>query len=255
MTNSDFWGDLRKHGTAYETRDVVARYRQQGKKFLLMTQKSDFARAFARELTLRPEEWRMVYRNDSLRGVHFPERVIVAVAGFSQTALWQKEFDFKGLALAIAEGAILIYPNGNPVDLVSNRHHPDHGTTRQRHQSLRANTTPRSTSEVFWEAFWEDPPVDVKTLLDWLDWCHVTPPPSNATLTVEGGRLVYRIGGRFIRDYDLPKVLRDKLPKGTCPTCRHYDGKTYGGNLLVCGMHPYGPQVEGDCDDWQGVDR
>jgi hypothetical protein len=35
-----------------------------------------------------------------------------------------------------------------------------------------------------------------------------------------------------------------------CVGCRHYHGQIYGGNLLVCGMHPYGPGegVE-DCAD------
>lgn len=26
----------------------------------------------------------------------------------------------------------------------------------------------------------------------------------------------------------------------TCVGCRHFHGQAYGGNLLVCGMHPYG---------------
>jgi hypothetical protein len=35
-----------------------------------------------------------------------------------------------------------------------------------------------------------------------------------------------------------------------CIGCRHYHGQAYGGNLLVCGMHPYG--WDGDnCPDWQ----
>ena len=34
-----------------------------------------------------------------------------------------------------------------------------------------------------------------------------------------------------------------------CVGCRHYHGRVYNGNLLVCGMHPYG--WEGDkCPDW-----
>ncbi len=35
-----------------------------------------------------------------------------------------------------------------------------------------------------------------------------------------------------------------------CIGCRHYHGYVYGGNLLVCGMHPYG--CEGEvCPDWE----
>ena len=36
-----------------------------------------------------------------------------------------------------------------------------------------------------------------------------------------------------------------------CVGCCHYHGRVYNGNLLVCGMHPYG--WEGDkCPDWDG---
>lgn len=36
-----------------------------------------------------------------------------------------------------------------------------------------------------------------------------------------------------------------------CMGCRHYHGQMYGGNLLVCGMHPYGWDDE-NCPDWEG---
>jgi hypothetical protein len=36
-----------------------------------------------------------------------------------------------------------------------------------------------------------------------------------------------------------------------CVGCRHYHGQVYGGNLLVCGMHPYGWESE-NCPDWEG---
>ncbi len=35
-----------------------------------------------------------------------------------------------------------------------------------------------------------------------------------------------------------------------CVGCRHYHGHVYGGNLLVCGMHPYGWEGE-TCPDWE----
>lgn len=35
-----------------------------------------------------------------------------------------------------------------------------------------------------------------------------------------------------------------------CVGCRHYHGHVYGGNLLVCGMHPYGWEEE-NCPDWE----
>lgn len=37
-----------------------------------------------------------------------------------------------------------------------------------------------------------------------------------------------------------------------CVGCRHYHGQVYGGNLLVCGMHPYGWEAE-NCPDWEST--
>jgi hypothetical protein len=38
----------------------------------------------------------------------------------------------------------------------------------------------------------------------------------------------------------------------TCVGCSHYHGENYGGNLLVCAMHPYGVE-EQSCSDWESV--
>jgi len=35
-----------------------------------------------------------------------------------------------------------------------------------------------------------------------------------------------------------------------CVGCRNYHGQAYGGNLLVCGLHPYGWEDE-KCPDWE----
>jgi hypothetical protein len=35
-----------------------------------------------------------------------------------------------------------------------------------------------------------------------------------------------------------------------CIGCCHYHGQVYNGNLLVCGMHPYGWEDE-SCPDWE----
>ena len=43
--------------------------------------------------------------------------------------------------------------------------------------------------------------------------------------------------------------LNDRL---TCVGCRHYHGQTYGGTMLVCGMHPYGWESD-KCPDWQST--
>lgn len=38
----------------------------------------------------------------------------------------------------------------------------------------------------------------------------------------------------------------------TCVGCRNYHGADYGNEMLVCGMHPYGPEGE-QCPDWESV--
>jgi hypothetical protein len=37
-----------------------------------------------------------------------------------------------------------------------------------------------------------------------------------------------------------------------CVGCCHYHGETYGDQLLVCAMHPYGAEGK-SCEDWQSV--
>ena len=37
----------------------------------------------------------------------------------------------------------------------------------------------------------------------------------------------------------------------TCVGCRNFCGQTFGGNTLVCAMHPYGPEEERHCEDWE----
>ena len=36
-----------------------------------------------------------------------------------------------------------------------------------------------------------------------------------------------------------------------CIGCNQYHGQIYSGNLLVCGMHPYGWETQ-HCPDWEG---
>jgi hypothetical protein len=36
-----------------------------------------------------------------------------------------------------------------------------------------------------------------------------------------------------------------------CQGCQFYHGKAYGGQRLICGMHPYGVEDE-YCADWEG---
>jgi hypothetical protein len=44
------------------------------------------------------------------------------------------------------------------------------------------------------------------------------------------------------------EATTDKNP--ACMGCRHYHGHAYGGNLLVCGMHPSGWE-DTSCPDWE----
>ncbi len=37
-----------------------------------------------------------------------------------------------------------------------------------------------------------------------------------------------------------------------CRGCQHYHGQVYNGNLLVCGMYPYGVENE-TCPDWESL--
>ncbi len=37
-----------------------------------------------------------------------------------------------------------------------------------------------------------------------------------------------------------------------CIGCKYYHGAAYGEEMLVCGMHPYGPE-DRNCDDWESV--
>ncbi|WP_192574881.1 hypothetical protein, partial [Haemophilus parainfluenzae] len=36
----------------------------------------------------------------------------------------------------------------------------------------------------------------------------------------------------------------------TCVGCRNYFGQAHGGNMLVCPMHPFGPELE-QCPDYE----
>jgi hypothetical protein len=50
-----------------------------------------------------------------------------------------------------------------------------------------------------------------------------------------------------------PKVNPDPNTHPACIGCRNYHGYIYGGNLLVCGFHPYGWDSD-SCPDWQAED-
>lgn len=53
----------------------------------------------------------------------------------------------------------------------------------------------------------------------------------------------------FLRQINQQR-LEEPPTSSACRGCRHYHGQTYGGTLLVCGMHPFGVE-EDACPDWQ----
>ena len=57
----------------------------------------------------------------------------------------------------------------------------------------------------------------------------------------------------LVDDFDFVEVSQEQPGKDrnpACVGCHHYHGQTYNGQILVCGIHPYG--VEGDqCLDWE----
>jgi hypothetical protein len=55
-------------------------------------------------------------------------------------------------------------------------------------------------------------------------------------------------------NWDIPTPaapMADPTTHAACVGCINYNGTAYSGNLLVCGMHPYGSTSD-TCDDWEG---
>jgi hypothetical protein len=50
--------------------------------------------------------------------------------------------------------------------------------------------------------------------------------------------------------YDIYYLEASAKHQPACVECRHYHGRVYSGNLLVCGMHPEGWQ-DSQCPDWE----
>ena len=53
-------------------------------------------------------------------------------------------------------------------------------------------------------------------------------------------------------DLTMPtRPLPDLAVHPACAGCINYNGSVYGGNLLVCGIYPYGCSSD-TCTDWEG---
>lgn len=72
------------------------------------------------------------------------------------------------------------------------------------------------------------------------------PNPNAADLNAEYLRFSCMNGGTGIV---FPTPHQHPYPS-KCKTCRNFHGKSYGGNFLVCGIHPYGNGE--DCSDFEG---
>jgi hypothetical protein len=54
--------------------------------------------------------------------------------------------------------------------------------------------------------------------------------------------------------WDIPMPTRpmpDPATHPACVGCINYNGSVYGGNLLICGIYPYGCNTD-TCVDWEG---
>jgi hypothetical protein len=51
--------------------------------------------------------------------------------------------------------------------------------------------------------------------------------------------------------YPYTQPMPDPSTHAACVGCLNYNGTAYGGNLLVCGIHPYGCESAA-CPDWEG---
>ena len=85
--------------------------------------------------------------------------------------------------------------------------------------------------EHFWQDLWE-PLVDIYTEFD----LEINPEWDDFNVE-EDSYFIYKVDS-----------TRENHP--ACRGCRHYHGQVYNGNLLVCGMHPYGWDDE-HCPDWE----
>jgi hypothetical protein len=56
----------------------------------------------------------------------------------------------------------------------------------------------------------------------------------------------------FHASSDFYNVEMMRQPPIACRGCHHFHGQIYGGNALICGMHPYGPDTT-QCSDWEGI--
>lgn len=54
----------------------------------------------------------------------------------------------------------------------------------------------------------------------------------------------------FLRQINQERLLEIPPMPAACQGCRHYHGQIYGGNRLVCAMHPHGV-ADDRCPDWQ----
>jgi hypothetical protein len=83
----------------------------------------------------------------------------------------------------------------------------------------------------------------INELVDWFQ------PPVNLSIEFDATRIEMEWHSTIVEPWTEsvdPTVFQYK----TCIGCKHYHGYAYNGNVLVCGMHPYGWDGEA-CPDWE----
>lgn len=58
----------------------------------------------------------------------------------------------------------------------------------------------------------------------------------------------------MLRRMNQERLRRNPPMPIACRGCRHYHGRSYHGNFLVCGIHPYGVETE-TCSDWESKSK
>lgn len=91
------------------------------------------------------------------------------------------------------------------------------------------NYLPREIEEFFWDVF--QPFIDIEN-----DWRRGDEDNDNAD-------------NPFGEFYWNPKIEPSAEFHPACIGCSNYHGRVYNGNILICGIHPFGWETE-TCPDW-----
>lgn len=227
-------------------RQVIAQLQHGGRRIFLLGEFSRHLVAYASQHDLLLEQWTAIWKRDHMRGIDFSSAAIIAAPGFTTTQIWRTHEGTCLLNLAQAEGALFIHPDGSGVNLASR--HPV-GSSRLEGET---ETLLRSRGQTNWD---DPPPVSpieiIRSVMDlYRDATGINAHPIN--FTEEDGQIVFRAGDQVLQRYNIPGRHSCQPAYAACAGCVHYDGAVYGGNRLICAMHPYGPEGQ-SCPDHESV--